>query len=102
MQSLTLTLKGFSGVRDGLSLDVLMLDFERLANGALVVAIRRGQRRRQEHGVGLRHAVPDHVLGGGRVQLHVGAGLAEFVVFEGAEVDPAAVRVSRASPCAQS
>jgi exonuclease SbcC len=39
MQPLSLTLKGFRGIRDGLGLDVLTLDFERLANGAQLVAI---------------------------------------------------------------
>jgi len=39
MQPLSLTLKGFRGIRDGLGLDVLTLDFERLADGAQLVAI---------------------------------------------------------------
>jgi DNA repair protein SbcC/Rad50 len=39
MQPLTLTLKGFRGIRDGLGLDVLTLDFERLADGAQLIAI---------------------------------------------------------------
>ena len=39
MQPLTLTLKGFRGIRDGLGLDALTLDFERLADGAELVAI---------------------------------------------------------------
>ncbi len=39
MQPLTLTLKGFRGIRDGLSRDTLTLDFERLADGAHLVAI---------------------------------------------------------------
>ena len=34
-----LTLKGFRGIRDGLGLDVLTPDFERLADGARLVAI---------------------------------------------------------------
>lgn len=39
MQPLTLTLKGFRGIRDGLALDALTLDFERLADGGALVAI---------------------------------------------------------------
>ena len=39
MQPLSLTLKGFCGIRDGLGLNVLTLDFERLADGAELVAI---------------------------------------------------------------
>lgn len=39
MQPLSLTLKGFRGIRDGLGRDVLILDFERLADGAELVAI---------------------------------------------------------------
>ncbi|MFH1658171.1 MAG: DNA repair protein [Pseudomonadota bacterium] len=39
MQPLSLTLKGFRGIRNGLGRDVLALDFERLAAGAELVAI---------------------------------------------------------------
>ncbi len=39
MQPLSLTLKGFRGIRDGLGCDVLTLDFEQLADGAELVAI---------------------------------------------------------------
>ena len=39
MQPFSLTLKGFRGIRDGLGRDVLTLDFERLADGAELVAI---------------------------------------------------------------
>ena len=39
MQPLSLTLKGFRGIRDGLGRDVLTLDFERLADSAELVAI---------------------------------------------------------------
>ena len=39
MQPLSLILKGFRGIRDGLGRDVLKLDFERLADGAELVAI---------------------------------------------------------------
>lgn len=39
MQVLSLTLKGFRGIRDGLGRDELSLDFERLADGAELVAI---------------------------------------------------------------
>jgi DNA repair protein SbcC/Rad50 len=39
MQPLVLTLKGFRGIRDGLGLDVLTLDLDRLADGAQLVAI---------------------------------------------------------------
>ena len=39
MQPLKLTLKGLRGIRDGLGQDVLTLDFERLADGAQLVAI---------------------------------------------------------------
>ena len=39
MQVLSLTLKGFRGIRDGLGRDTLALDFERLADGAELVAI---------------------------------------------------------------
>jgi exonuclease SbcC len=39
MQPLLLTLKGFRGIRDGLGLDVLTLDFARLTDGAELVAI---------------------------------------------------------------
>ena len=39
MQPLSLTLKGFRGIRDGLGLETLTLDFERLADGAELIAI---------------------------------------------------------------
>ena len=39
MQPLSLTLKGFRGIRDGLGLDELTLDFEHLTDGAELVAI---------------------------------------------------------------
>lgn len=39
MQLLSLTLKGFRGIRDGLGLDTLVLDFEVLCDGAELVAI---------------------------------------------------------------
>jgi exonuclease SbcC len=39
MQPLSLTLRGFRGIRDGLGLDVVTLDFERLADGAELIAI---------------------------------------------------------------
>jgi exonuclease SbcC len=39
MQPLQLTLKGFRGIRDGLGLDEIHLDLERLADGAQLVAI---------------------------------------------------------------
>ena len=39
MQPLLLSLKGFSGIRAGLGLDALTLDFERNADGAQLVAI---------------------------------------------------------------
>ena len=39
MQVLSLTLKGFRGIRDGLGRDELSLNFERLADGAELVAI---------------------------------------------------------------
>ncbi|WP_324809887.1 DNA repair protein [Ralstonia pickettii] len=39
MELLSLTLKGFRGIRDGLGLDSLMLDFEALCDGAALVAI---------------------------------------------------------------
>ena len=39
MQPLSLTLKGFRGIRNGLGRDELTLDFERLADGAELVAI---------------------------------------------------------------
>ena len=39
MQPLLLTLKGFRGIRDGLGRDTLTLDFEKLAEGAQLVAI---------------------------------------------------------------
>ncbi len=39
MQPLKLTLKGFRGIRDGLGLDEITLDLERLADGAQLVAI---------------------------------------------------------------
>jgi exonuclease SbcC len=39
MRPLSLTLNGFRGIRDGLGRDVLTLDFERLADGAELVAI---------------------------------------------------------------
>ncbi len=39
MQPLSLTLKGFRGIRDGLNLDAFTLDFERLADGAELIAI---------------------------------------------------------------
>lgn len=39
MQLLSLTLKGFRGIRDGLGLDALTLDFEALRDGAELVAI---------------------------------------------------------------
>jgi exonuclease SbcC len=39
MQPLKLTLKGFRGIRDGLGLDEITLDLERLADGAELIAI---------------------------------------------------------------
>jgi exonuclease SbcC len=39
MQPLSLTLKGFRGIRDGLGRDELTLDLERLTGDAQVVAI---------------------------------------------------------------
>ena len=39
MFPLSLTLKGFRGIRDGLGLDVLTLDLERLAGDAKLVAL---------------------------------------------------------------
>ena len=39
MQPLRLTLKGFRGIRDGLGLDEITLDLERLADGAELIAI---------------------------------------------------------------
>jgi exonuclease SbcC len=39
MRPLSLTLKGFCGIRDGLGLDVLTLDLKRLADGAELIAI---------------------------------------------------------------
>lgn len=39
MQVLSLTLKGFRGIRDGLRRDTLTLDFEALAGDAALVAI---------------------------------------------------------------
>lgn len=39
MQPLSLNLKGFRGIRDGLGRDALTLDLERLADGAELVAI---------------------------------------------------------------
>lgn len=39
MQPLSLRLRGFRGIRDGLGLDELALDLTRLVNGAALVAI---------------------------------------------------------------
>lgn len=39
MKPISLTLKGFRGIRDGLGRDVIELDFERLAGDAQLVAI---------------------------------------------------------------
>ncbi len=39
MQPLKLTLKGFRGIRDGLGLEQITLDLERLADGAELIAI---------------------------------------------------------------
>ena len=39
MKPLRLTLKGFTGIRDGLGRDELTLDFESLAAGAQLVAL---------------------------------------------------------------
>lgn len=39
MQPLALTLKGFRGIRDGLGLDQITLDLERLSDGAELIAI---------------------------------------------------------------
>ena len=39
MQPLKLTLKGFRGIRDGLGLEEITLDLERLADGAELIAI---------------------------------------------------------------
>jgi len=39
MRPISLTLKGFRGIRDGLGRDVIELDFERLANDAQLIAI---------------------------------------------------------------
>ena len=40
MKPLTLLLKGFRGIRDGLGRDVITLDFERLAGDAQLVALK--------------------------------------------------------------
>lgn len=45
MQPLSLTLKGFRGIRDGLGRDELTIDFERLAGDARLVAIVGGNGR---------------------------------------------------------
>lgn len=45
MQPLSLTLKGFRGIRSGLGRDELTLDFERLAGDAQLVAIVGGNGR---------------------------------------------------------
>ena len=39
MRPLSLTLKGFRGIRDGLGRDVIELDFERLGGDARLIAI---------------------------------------------------------------
>lgn len=39
MKIVSLTLKGFRGIRDGMGRDVLVLDFDRLASSASLVAI---------------------------------------------------------------
>lgn len=39
MQPLKLTLRGFSGIRDGLARDELEIDFEALTAGAQIVAL---------------------------------------------------------------
>ena len=39
MKIVSLTLKGFRGIRDGMGRDVLELDIERLTSGAALVAI---------------------------------------------------------------
>ena len=39
MKAISLTLKGFRGIRDGLGLDVIELDFEQLAGDAKLVAM---------------------------------------------------------------
>ncbi len=41
MQALKLTLKGFRGIRDGVGLEEITLDLERLADGAELIAIYR-------------------------------------------------------------
>ena len=45
MQPLSLTLTGFCGIRDGLGRDAITLDFERLADGAELIAIAGGNGR---------------------------------------------------------
>ena len=55
MQPLSLTLKGFRGIRDGLGRDALTLDFERLADGAELVAIAGTYKVLEE--------VPKHLIG---------------------------------------
>lgn len=45
MQPLSLTLKGFRGIRDGLGRDELTLDLERLADAAQLIAIVGGNGR---------------------------------------------------------
>jgi DNA repair protein SbcC/Rad50 len=40
MKPLSLLLKGFRGIRDGLGRDVITLDFERLARDAQLIALK--------------------------------------------------------------
>ena len=52
MQPLKLTLKGFRGIRDGLGLDEITLDLERLADDAELIAIAgaNGSGKTHDHG----------------------------------------------------
>ena len=70
MQPVRLTLKGFRGIRDGLGSDTLTLYFERLADGAQLIAI-AGANGRGKTTVMEQHApLLDHAFarGGGRAR----------------------------------
>ena len=59
MQLLSLTLKGFRGIRDGLGLAALTLDFEALCDGAELVAIAEAIKEQpKEDSVALPNAAP--------------------------------------------
>ena len=77
MQPLSLRLRGFRGIRDGLGLDELTLDLERLADGAALVAIAGANGRGKSTVMDNLHpylTMPSRALGACRALLPIAGG----------------------------